>query len=230
MKIVFLNTWRGKMGDNLSVFIKSRLADTDVFCFMEMIGPNIWQICHRLLLPDYQVVKTHKSSQGQDFAQSTYVRRHLDILSKTTLLTNYENSGLALATHLKVNSRNLFICNVHGISQPGDKLDTPGRLKQSSEIIDFLADKKGMKIVGGDFNLLPETESVKMFEKASYQNLIKNYKIKSTRNHLAWDRFPGNKQVYADFTFVSPDVNVKSFSVPDIEASDHLPQILDIAL
>ena len=69
--------------------------------------------------------------------------------------------------------------------RPGHKLDTPVRLRQSKLILDFLKDKVGSKIIGGDFNLLPETRSVEMFEKAGYRNLIKEFGIKNTRNKFA---------------------------------------------
>lgn len=230
MKIVFLNTWHGKMSNNLRAFIESQRVDTDAFCFMETNDHDTWRVCHGLLLQDYQIVKCYKKVGEHDFALATYVRRNLRIASKSVLLQDDVDTGLALVTQLKVGERDVFICNVHGVSQPGDKLDTPGRLKQSSGIIDFLSDKNGTKIIGGDFNLIPNTESVDMFERVGYQNLIKDYGVKSTRNHLAWDRFPGNEQMYADFTFVTPDVRVRDFSVPACEASDHLPQILDVAL
>ena len=66
-----------------------------------------------------------------------------------------------------------------------------------------------------------------MFEDADYRNLIKDHRISSTRNELAWDRFPGNKQLFADYTFVSGDVEVRDFKVPNVPISDHLPMILD---
>jgi len=89
----------------------------------------------------------------------------------------------------------------------------------------------GPQIVIGDFNLLPDTESIKKFEVYGYQNLIEDFAIKSTRNRIAWEQFknePGFvKQHYADYCFVSKDVKVKKFTVPNIEVSDHLPLILE---
>lgn len=105
------------------------------------------------------------------------------------------------------------------------------RLRQSEKIINFFNDKKGLKIIGGDFNLNPDTKSVMMFEKAGYRNLIKEFDIKSTRNKLSWKQFKNQpdfvKQYFADYVFVSSDVKVKDFTVPYNEISDHLPLILD---
>ena len=36
-------------------------------------------------------------------------------------------------------------------------------------------------------------------------------------------------QKFADYVFVSPDVNVESFSVPDIDISDHMPLVLEFS-
>ena len=77
-----------------------------------------------------------------------------------------------------------------------------------------------------------DTESVRMFEEAGYRNLIRDFDIKTTRNQISWDMWPDlPKQLWADFVFVSPDIKVKSFVVPeDDESSDHLPMILEVDL
>lgn len=129
---------------------------------------------------------------------------------------------------IKKGNSNLHIANVHGKTHPGHKLDTPTRIKQSKAIIDFLENKKGLKIVGGDFNLLPNTRSVKLFEQNGYSDLIKKFGIKDTRGKINHEIHKNKTiQYFADYCFVSPDVKVKSFTVPDIEISDHLPLILE---
>ncbi len=128
----------------------------------------------------------------------------------------------------------LTIVNVHGNSQPADKLDSPKRLEQSQKIIDFLAERTGEKIVMGDFNLLPDTESVRVFERSGYRNLVAEYKISTTRgSHMRklfpeYEHGPYGFQEFADYTFVSPGINVSKFEVPDVPISDHLPMILEI--
>ncbi len=127
------------------------------------------------------------------------------------------------------------ILTTHGNSQPGHKLDTPKRLEQSRKIVDFLRDRPGEKIVMGDFNLMPDTESIRMFESSGYRNLIREYKIVTTRGTRMRALFPEYEhgpygfQEFADYAFVTPGVTVRSFEVPDIPVSDHLPMILEIA-
>jgi endonuclease/exonuclease/phosphatase family metal-dependent hydrolase len=127
-----------------------------------------------------------------------------------------------------MDGKTLHVVNYHGAAFPGDKLDDPLRLAASQGLIDFMATKEGPKVLGGDFNLLPEAQSVRMFEGHGYTDHIKKNAIPTTRNHLVWDRWPGNKQDYADFVFTSPEVAVNHFEVIENEVSDHLPLVLDI--
>ena len=142
-----------------------------------------------------------------------------------------DDVGFVQHMTLKIDDFNLNLANVHGKTHPGDKYDTPIRIKQSARIINFFEQMQGLTIIGGDFNLLPNTKSVSMFEEKGYVDLIKRFKIKSTRNRIAWENFkhqPGFvKQHYADYCFVSKDVKVKKFTVPNIEVSGHLPLILE---
>jgi len=128
----------------------------------------------------------------------------------------------------------LTIVGLHGIAAPYDKLDSSMRLEQSRRVIDFLKERPGEKIVMGDFNLELETESIKMFERANFRNLIRDYNIKTTRGTHIRKLFPHYAdgpygfQEFADYTFVSPGIDVKTFEVPDEPISDHLPMILTI--
>jgi endonuclease/exonuclease/phosphatase family metal-dependent hydrolase len=119
----------------------------------------------------------------------------------------------------------VYVYNYHGIPKPGHKLDTPNRLQQSKKIRSVMEKESGPKILCGDFNLMPETESVKILEQGM-NNLIKNYDITNTRNDISWKKHT-NIQHFADYTFVSPEVKVKSFEVPYNLVSDHLPMILE---
>lgn len=126
----------------------------------------------------------------------------------------------------------LTVCNVHGLSWPFDKLDTPERIIQSERIINFLKKESGQKIVVGDFNLFPNTKSIKIFEENYYRNLIGDFRIKTTRGtlvkqmHPEYGTSPAGFQEFADYTFVTDGIAVKSFEVPDLPLSDHLPMIL----
>ncbi len=229
MKIIFLNAWHGKQKEELEAFILEHRETTDIFCFQEA-NQNLAKITDEILLDFFQAISgTKKSSEeGFNFKNKTYVRKGVKIEDSGVLLDGVEGAGLAFWTSLDFKGRKILLVNVHGESRPGNKLDTEARIFQSQEIIDFLEEKEGLKIVGGDFNLFPETQSVKLFAQNGYRNLINDFKIDTTRNELAWKLYP-DKQLWADYTFVSAEVGVKSFTVPKNTVSDHLPMILEFA-
>lgn len=116
-----------------------------------------------------------------------------------------------------------LVGNVHGLWNGIDKLDSEDRLGQSRAINGFFQKKaEEYKLLVGDFNLLPETESIRMLE-ATMRNLIKDYKIQSTRTRLY-----KHHERFADYVFVTPNLNVNSFEVLTDEVSDHAPLLLDI--
>ena len=124
---------------------------------------------------------------------------------------------------LNLEGKKLIVCNLHGIWTREGKVDTISRIKQSKMIRDFLDKLAGNKILCGDFNLDIKTESIKMLEQ-SMRNLIKEYKIATTRNKF----YPG-KEKFADYIFVSSDLKVSNFKVPKVIISDHLPMILEFS-
>lgn len=79
-------------------------------------------------------------------------------------------------------------------------------------------------VLCGDFNLLPDTESIRIIEQARLKNLITENGIVSTRtsHYTRADKF-------ADYIFVSQqNVEVKSFNVLPDEVSDHSPLVIEI--
>jgi endonuclease/exonuclease/phosphatase family metal-dependent hydrolase len=123
--------------------------------------------------------------------------------------------------HIKNGTKDAIIMNVHGHFDPSGKEDTSNRIDQSKKINAFI-ESTGVvpKILVGDFNLLPETESIKMLEK-NFTNLITKYNVPTTRTAL----YTGDDK-HADYVFVSPEVLVEKFeALPDV-VSDHTPLAL----
>lgn len=177
---------------------------------------------------DFEVTEGH----------ATFVREGLPVLAEGHVFTrgarsnsfsDWENVPTAFG-YVRVPFRNgeLAVMNFHGIPYPGDKLDTPERLEQSRRIAEFVQAEKNPLVLAGDFNLLPETESIRMVENAGLKNLIVEYGIQTTRSRVSPFYGKPDQQFFADFTFVSPGIDVKKFSVPeDCVASDHLPMIME---
>ena len=233
MKIIFLNTWRSELRDELRAYVKRHIADTAVFCFQEADSKNRYAY-EDLLHDGYAVHDADRQEPdgGNHYGNVIYVRKDIPILEKSDIFTTRPGDfevGLAAIVTVQVNNRTVTICNVHGVSQPGHKLDTPARLSQSQAILDSMAHHDAV-IIGGDFNLLPETTSVKTFAQHGYRNLIAEYKVPTTRNRITLEHFPDTFQPFADYAFVSPAIGVSDFTVPDDVVSDHQPLEVTIAI
>jgi endonuclease/exonuclease/phosphatase family metal-dependent hydrolase len=120
-------------------------------------------------------------------------------------------------------SGRIAIANIHGLWNGKGKTDSPERIIQSEYIVKFVRSQTCPTVVIGDFNLLPDTESVKLLEASSLRNLIKEYGINSTRTS-----FYKKTETFADYAFVTSDIRVKQFSVLSDEVSDHAPLLLEI--
>lgn len=234
MRIIFLNTWHGQVWEKLKKFLELHSKDTDVFCFVE-VDPDLEIKLEKVLFdftPLYEKGIKMVYMGGVTAGQSIFIKKGTKVSSSGIMFPYRQlktDAGGFQYIQLNIAGKDVVIGCLHGKTLPGDKLDTPIRLRQSEKIINFFADKNGPKIVGGDFNLDLSTKSVLMFEEVGYRNLIKDFNIKNTRNKLSWKQF-NNIQHFADFCFVSPEVKVKNFEVPQLEISDHLPLILDFDL
>lgn len=129
---------------------------------------------------------------------------------------------------LKVQNKIFYIINTHLTHLPEGKNDSEKRIRQSERLSELLHTFSSPKILAGDFNLLPETKSIRMIEKANMRNLVTEYKVPSTRTEL-YRKFIGGPK-FADYIFSSPEVQVKDFRVlPDV-VSDHSPLLVDFNL
>lgn len=236
MKIIFLNCWQAKAGKAFFDFVEEESKNTDIFCFQEAT-PDLYSTLsasmsgYKSLYKSSKILLFDKIKCGQ----AIFIRKRFKINTSVKIPLYRElknNIGFLQCISVSVDGKGLWLGNLHGKAHPGHKLDTKIRLNQSKTIVDFFKTKKEAKIIGGDFNLLPQTKSIKMFEEKGYVNLIKKFNIPTTRNKLAWNQLKKNeeKQCFADYVFVSPEVKVKNFSVPNLEISDHLPLILDFEI
>ena len=123
---------------------------------------------------------------------------------------------------LEINGREIQIINVHGIWNKG-KIGDERTIKQSEFILTKIRDDIPV-IVVGDFNLLPDTESIQILNK-NLINLIDRYNIKSTRPNFDDGLDTGN--TVCDYIFVNDKVIVNDFKVINNNISDHLPLLLD---
>lgn len=225
MKIIFLNVCDAEQKEELRKYLIKESISTDVFCFQE-VRESMQELCDEVLSGFTRIMVNKTINDKIIFDNATYIRSGIDILETDAIFANDKKMGLGLFTKISFDNKNINIINVHGCPEPYDKKDTDERLKQSRELISYTKNFTETIIIGGDFNLDKDIQSVKMFESYQFNNLIEEFGIETTRNEISWSKFK-NKQYFADFLFTKRAI-VKSFEVPDSAVSDHLAMILEI--
>ena len=124
-----------------------------------------------------------------------------------------------------IKDKKVQIINVHGIWNR-DKLGDERTVAQSEFILSQMRGDIAC-IVLGDFNLLPNTQSIQMINH-KMKNLIDICNIKSTRPNFNDVLDKGN--VVCDYIFVNDKIKVNDFKVIQSNASDHLPLLLDFEI
>ena len=234
--------------DGLLNFFKRHNGDTDIFCLQEiwsapynhLEGSNVGgkPIEHKTImmyglqeitavLPDY--IAYFHSHYLENYGLLMLVhKRH--VVHESGEIYVYKYKGYIPDGESGNHARNIqfvvlddgkkkyMVVNFHGLWNGKGKGDSDSRLEQSEKIIRFLAEKKLPTVFVGDFNLLPDTESLKKIEAHGLRNLIKEYSITSTRTS-----FYHKLERYADYVFVSSDIAVTNFVVLPDEVSDHSP-------
>ena len=171
--------------------------------------------------------------------QSTFWNKKLTIKEKGEIFVNRKENDMGWfdwgkkpnppKNFLYTLFSNFLVINLHGYWEPAPKYDTKERLKQSQMIIDFIKKYNLPTVIAGDINLGINTKALKMFEVAGLRNLVKESGAPPTRSTLydikwrAIDKF-------ADYIFVSRDVDVFDFKVMRAKVSDHLPLYLEFAI
>ncbi|MBI2338185.1 endonuclease/exonuclease/phosphatase family protein [Candidatus Daviesbacteria bacterium] len=120
------------------------------------------------------------------------------------------------------NLKKLRVINYHGI-WTREKIGNKDTLKACQKVNQLAKEVDYPVIITGDFNLFPDTESMRVFK--DFISLVDEHHIKTTRpqtnelNHL--------ERNVVDYILVSKGIKINSFKVLDTDVSDHLPLLLD---
>lgn len=249
MKIISLNTWGCRKAEALFEYIGDNKQSTDVFCFQEILrgGTGLTdkeelKDCYndiQTLLPDHEgyffgygeegyYYDKRKDEVDFEFGIASFVRKTLSPECKEGRhLCDYArewndyDGHFAAGACMVVAADTYTIVNVHGMWQGSIKKDTEAKLEQSKQILELTQKYEGKKIIVGDFNLLPETHSLQMFQDY-YIDLVQKYDIQDTRGALYLKDLR-----FSDYAFVDKGIEIQSFSVPNLPLSDHLPLVIE---
>lgn len=240
MKLITLNIWGGYIRNPLLKFIHHN-RDVDIFCLQEVysnahrtladrdkeLSLNIFAELQRLL-PNHQAI--FKPAVDNIYGVGMFIKNTIDILGEGEISIHSKQHCPGIGVNhdrnlqwieCTINNQLYSILNVHGLWNGQGKTDTPERINQSYRIRQFMDTINTPKILCGDFNLKPNTESLKILE-AGMENLITSHHIKSTRT-----RFYKKQEQFADYILISPEITVNHFTVMNDEVSDHAPLLLD---
>lgn len=242
--------WIKKMGETADVFCFQEIFDCINAPAVFGKKGEYYNLKNKLkeILPDFVCFyREHSYNVDQSGPADFFISFGLATFVKKTI-TNYivdegdilvygaKTKGVDFYKEVHGTSRNLQyirffkdgnylnIINFHGTwIKNSNKVDHDSRYEQSSNIVKFLKSIQGEVFLTGDFNLLPNTNSLLMVEEFGLTNLIKTYEIASTRSILY------DKPIrFADYSLVSSGVKVKNFFVENVNVSDHLPLIAEI--
>lgn len=122
-------------------------------------------------------------------------------------------------------NRAVSITHMHGLRDLRGKMDTPERAEQAKRlraISRALAEKGDIAVVCGDFNVEPDSETMRILQADGMIDLVALHGINSTRtSHYTK---PGR---FADYMLINSTQMVRDFQViPQPEISDHRPLVL----
>ncbi|MHB0978299.1 MAG: endonuclease/exonuclease/phosphatase family protein [Minisyncoccota bacterium] len=245
MKLITLNTWGARIRKPFLDFIINN-QDVDIFCFQELydeaepvLGAH-YPKAHFNLFSDIKKLLPNHNGFFRPVLEGVYgigifVKKNIEITgegetsvhidqrtNKKSLISGHHDRSLQWI-EIKTNNKVYSILNVHGLWNGKGKTDTPDRLAQSQKIKGFMNTIHAPKILCGDFNLRPDTESIKMLEQ-DMNNLIKTFGVETTRTS-----FYTKPEKHADYIFTSPEIKINHFEVMSDEVSDHSPLLLNFS-
>lgn len=240
MKLITLNTWAGRVKEPFENFLKAKMSDTDIFCFQEMFNDLNEELVtniddkgrNRHILKEVDEILINFDMYFCPVIENVYgiaifLKKGFEVVSSGEVVL-YENPNSISDeddhtrkmqwVHIKNGRKDVIIMNVHGHRNAEGKGDTESHQIQAQAINDFISTTGATpKILVGDFNLLPETQSIKILEE-NFTNLITKYNIQTTRTDL----YTGDDK-HADYVFVSPEILVEEFQALADVVSDHAP-------
>ncbi|HVA11268.1 MAG TPA: endonuclease/exonuclease/phosphatase family protein [Candidatus Dormibacteraeota bacterium] len=241
MKLIQLNIWGGRLGDQLNDLLSSEKPD--VLCLQEAIDldrgrgalfTSIGEISEAIGLkyhymsPAFSFNFMHRKAH---FGNCIISR--LPFVSQETVFTGREYEVDFDWTEHTQNIRNLqhvqlrlpdgellHVFNHHGHHNYADKNGDDETIRQCSLIADKIKAISGKRILAGDFNLVPHSKSLQPIN-TLLRNLTAEANLRTTRTELTKLTEP------CDYIFVSDDVKVKSFTASDALVSDHQALIME---
>lgn len=235
-----LNIWGGRVYQPLIDFISNQ-KNTDIFCFQEVYHNADSQVStednvyHLDIFSEIEnVLPKHigyfRPAVNNTYGIAMFIKNSINVLKESEIIihdnSNYPGKGPTHKRNLQclecvLNSDVYSVFNMHGLWNGQGKSDSPDRILQSQRVKTFMDTINTPKILCGDFNLRPDTQSMRILNEGMV-NLIERYQITSTRTAL----YP-KEEKFADYVLASNEINVNQFKVLPDEISDHAALLVE---
>lgn len=187
---------------------------------------------HQRISFDFEFGGFLKSGNYIKTKYKIFKKQNVFLTNKIIKVTNWstwpkKQSKAVQVVDLKLpNSKKLRVLNYHVIWSK-EKIGNDQTLKACQKILELAKQVTYPVIITGDFNLFPDTSSMKVFSD-DFISLVNEYNISTTRpNHNELSHLQRN---VVDYILVSKDVKINSFEVVDTNVSDHLPLVLNFEI
>lgn len=234
MKILQLNIWCGRLGKQIIEVLNREKAD--VVCLQEATDiPGDYAVffdslnkiksetkyTYSFFTPHFgfKIMKRNAKSgpvilSNLPFVDTNAIFTRLQYIEDFDLLDIDYNVRALQHVVVESNGKKINILNHHGHHIPDHKNGDEETMRQCKEIIEYIEKLDDPTVLCGDFNLIPESESLEQINKVLV-NHVKERKILTTRTVLT------HKKESCDYVFTSPELEVTNFQVLDDVASDH---------
>lgn len=248
IKVLQLNIWRGEVLDNAITFFKEQ--DADILTLQEVYDGKDKSLpkTHRLYEYLQEVFPHYNAVYGAQLCDITEYGNieegtaafskfplqkesvtFFDIPYKTfnnNVKTRFDDVPQSIL-HAKAYAagKELDVFSVHGI-WGFDGKDNPRRLKMADTILSKVEGCEYV-IMGGDFNLSPNTETIakitNKLDSVFGTSLISTFNMKHKK-------LSGYATAAVDMIFVSKNIKVLEKYCPQVDVSDHLPLVSTLEL
>jgi len=181
-----------------------------------------------------------ESAYASQWGLATYVRRTLPLLGfvQGFVHGDYAHEGFGAhprprtAQGIRVYHADTDSCvsvlHMHGLRDARGKIDTPERAAQAERFLSLagaLSRPGDVCVLCGDFNVLPESETLRMLSASGFTELVSAFEFPTTRSPLYEKPNP-----WADYMLINRRDAVADFEVVyDPVVSDHCPLALTVS-
>ena len=241
MKLIQLNVWGGRIEYTLNEFL--RREQPDILCLQEAIDlergrgalfSSVSEMAaligaeYHYMSPTFSFNYMHRKAHfGNCIISKLPIQRQETFFTGKEYVADFDWTkhrqdirNLQYAQILLPGNIPLNLLNHHGHHNYTHKDGDDETIRQCNMIADKIRPLHGKTILTGDFNLVPNSESLQPINKL-LRNLTLEAELSTTRTVLT------HKTEACDYIFVSPEVTVVSFIASDIIVSDHQALILE---